>query len=184
MKSILFVCLSTLAFAVHSANVKSPMSPGLWELTSKVTSDDPKVQKAMEQAQQAMANMPPEQKKMMQEMMRKQGMVMASSANGETVSKICISQAMIDQQGLPTQQSGKCTQNFTQDGANYKFSYSCSAPKSSGEGTYTFSGPGSYSMAMTTTSGEGANAQRMRISGRGKLLGSDCGAIKPLQMSK
>jgi hypothetical protein len=183
MKSFALVCLSVLAVSAIAASPKSPMSPGLWEVTSKVTSDDPKVQKAMEQAQQAMANMPPEQKKMMQEMMRKQGMEM-SSANGETKSKVCISQAMIDQQGLPTQQSGKCTQNYTQEGANYKFSYSCSAPKSSGEGTYTFSGPGAYSMAMTANSGEGASAQQMRINATGKLLGSDCGAIKPLQMPK
>ncbi|MCB2028402.1 MAG: DUF3617 family protein, partial [Rhodoferax sp.] len=45
------------------------LQPGLWELTSTMHSGSGQMEKAMAEAQKQMAALPPEQRKMMQDMM-------------------------------------------------------------------------------------------------------------------
>jgi hypothetical protein len=60
-----------LAGALPLAHAQQKLAPGLWE--TKMTVGDKDMQAAMAQARAQMANMPPEQRKMMEGMMAKQG---------------------------------------------------------------------------------------------------------------
>ena len=67
-----------MAVAAASAGAQT-MKPGLWEMTNKM-GGSPEMDQAMVQLQQQMANMPPEQRKMMEGMMAKKGMGMGGAS--------------------------------------------------------------------------------------------------------
>ncbi len=163
-----------ISTGLWAADVKIPVTPGQWEITSKMQHSDPKVQKAMEEAQKAMANMPPEQRKMMEDMMRKQGVQMSSSGDGSTTISMCVTQAMVDQSSWMNQQSAGCTHSTTGGNGKYQMSFSCKDPASSGTGEYAFTGTDAYNFTMDVVSGSGKSAQKMRMTGTGKLLNKNC----------
>jgi len=180
-------CLSCALFAAELSaadSVKVPMSPGLWEVTSRMQSDDPKITKALEEAQRAMDNMPESQRKMMQEMMQKQGVQISAGAPGETKVTMCMTEAMVNQGGMPQQQTGKCSQKTGLSGNTVNFEFACTDPVSSGTGTYVFSGDSSYTMDMKISSGTGSATQNLTLQGNGKRLSDDCGDVKPMVMPK
>ena len=179
--------LSCALFAVNlnaADAVKAPMSPGLWEITSHMQSDDPKIAKAMEEAQRAMANMPESQRKMMEEMMKKQGVQMSAGAPGETKVTMCMTEAMVNQGGIPQQQKGKCSQKTSRSGNTVNVEFACTDPVSSGTGTYVFSSDASYTMDMKIASAARGATQNLTITGTGKRLSTDCGDVKPMVMPK
>ena len=59
---------AVLAFSVWALNAHAQtVKPGLWEMTNKMQSGSGEMEKAMAEAQKAMADLPPEQRKMMQD---------------------------------------------------------------------------------------------------------------------
>ena len=190
--------LSCALFAVNlnaADAVKAPMSPGLWEITSHMQSDDPKIAKAMEEAQRAMANMPESQRKMMQEMMKKQGVQISADAPGETKVTMCMTlypagyythQIMYD--AHVTYPAGwtafTALHEDSRSGNTVNFEFACTDPVSSGTGTYVFSSDSSYTMDMKIASAAGGATQNLTITGTGKRLSTDCGDVKPIVMPK
>jgi hypothetical protein len=172
------IAIASLAMIVSSslwaADVKIPLTPGQWEITSKMQHSDPKVQKAMEEAQKAIADMPPEQRKMMEDMMRKQGMQISSSGDGSTTITMCITQAMVDESSWAHQKGTGCTHNLTGGNGKYQMSFNCKDPATSGTGEYNFTGSDAYDFKMDVISGAGSKAQKMQMSGSGKLLNKNC----------
>ena len=116
--------------------------------------------------------------------MRKQGVQVSAGAPGETKVTMCMTEAMVNQGGIPQQQNGKCSQKTSVTGNIFNFEFTCTDPASSGTGTYTFSDDSSYTMAMKITSGTGSAAQHLTLQGNGKRLGADCGDVKPLVAPK
>ena len=170
--------LSTLALAAGAQTIK----PGLWEMTTRMSSASGEMEKAMADMQKQMAQMTPEQRKMMQDMMGKQGMAMG--AGGSTV-KVCISKEMAERNEVGGGQQGNCKQTSSpRSGNTMKFSYTCSNPPSSGEGQVTFVSPEAYSMKMTSSHMAGGKSEKMTIDSNGKFLSTDCGGIKPTAMPK
>ena len=91
----------------------------------------PEMDKAMVDMQKQLAAMPPEQRKMMQDMMGKQGMAMGPGGNAV---KVCISKEMAARNEPPAQQ-GDCKQETLQKSGNTtKFKFTCSKPPATGEG--------------------------------------------------
>jgi Protein of unknown function (DUF3617) len=165
---------SSLAFA------QSSTKPGLWEITSKMSSPtNPQLAKQMEEAQKAMANMPPAQRKMMEDMMAKQGMSMSPAAGGATAIKVCISPEMASRP--PVEQRQGCTYSFSQSGKTHNFSYKCTNPPGDGEGQITFADADNYSGQMRMNSMQSGKKETMEMQTTGKFLGANCGAIKPMQ---
>ncbi len=165
---------SSLAFA------QSSTKPGLWEITSKMSSPtNPQLNKQMEEAQKQMAAMPPAQRKMMEEMMAKQGVSMSPAAGGATAIKVCISPEMASRP--PMEQRQGCTYKFSQSGSTHNFSFQCTNPPGDGEGQITFANADSYSGKMRINSMQGGKKETMDMQTTGKFLGANCGAIKPMQ---
>src|SRR5829696_269831 len=94
------VAATTFSAGAWGQNLK----PGLWEVTNNMKGGSGDMGQAAAQAQQQMAKMPPEQRKMMEEMMAKQGMRMG--AGGSSV-KMCVTKEMSERNELPAQQ-GDC----------------------------------------------------------------------------
>jgi hypothetical protein len=161
------------------------LKPGLWEMSHKTQTGSGEMEKAMAEAQKQMANLPPEQRKMMQDMMAKQGVSM--SAGGGMAIKVCLTKEMIERNEVAGQQSqqGDCKSTSSpRAGNSMKVSFSCSKPPSSGEGQVTFVSPEAYSMQMTVNTTVAGKSETLKMDSGGKWLGSDCGSVKPPTMPK
>ena len=156
--------------------------PGLWEIQHKM-GGNPEMDKAMAEMQKQLAAMPPEQRKMMQDMMAKQGGAMPTmGAGGGVAMKICITPEMAARNDMPKQTEGDCTTTVTsRSGNTMKMKFVCTNPPSSGEGTYTFCCDTAYPMKMSMTGQHQGKPQNMTMDGQGKWLSADCGSVKPMQ---
>lgn len=160
------------------------IKPGLWEVSSKM-GGNPEMDKAMAQMQQQMAAMPPEQRKMMQGMMAKQGVSMAAGPGGTMLSKMCLTQEMVERNQLPVHEKGNCTNTVSnQSAAGMNIRFVCTDPAATGEGRVNFKGDSAYDMKMTMNTTHQGKAMTTTMDANGKWLGADCGAIKPLVLPK
>jgi Protein of unknown function (DUF3617) len=177
--------LACSLFAASLAFAQSTTKPGLWEVSSKMSSPtNPHMAKQMEEAQKALAAMPAAQRKQMEEMMAKQGVGMSlgsGAAAGATTIKICITPEMAARP--PVEQRQGCTYKFSQSGATHNFSFQCTNPPGDGEGKITFTNADSYNGTMRVNSMQGGKKETIDMQTSGKFLGANCGRIKPLPMA-
>jgi Protein of unknown function (DUF3617) len=172
-----------IAFAAGtllSLNVSAQsMKPGLWEMTHTVKggSGGAEMDKARAQAQEKMANMSPEQRKMMEEMMAKRGMQMGAGPGGGTSIKTCMTKEMVESNQMPSQRGDCKATKHERSGNKLKVAFTCN--NSSGEGEYTFTSPEAFTMKMTMHMNMQGKQETMNMEGSGKWLGADCGNIKP-----
>jgi len=155
------------------------MKPGLWEVQNRMGGEQgAQMAAAQAQMQQQMASMPPEQRKMVQDMMAKQGVSMSPGAGGGMSVRICVTKEMASRNEAPAQR-GDCKQEqFQRSGNTTKFKFTCTNPPSSGEGTVTLHNPESYSMHMKMT---GGRQGPMTMDAQGKFISSNCGNVKPIK---
>ena len=180
-RSTALAILAAASFMAMPAFAQS-MKPGLWEINNQMHSSDGQMEKAMAQAQQQMANMPPEQRKMMQDMMAKQGVQMGAGGGTSVTAKICMSQEMVGRNDFSGQR-GECSHTTSHRmGNTIKYSFICTKPASSGEGEVTFQGRDAYTQKMSITTTVKGKPEKMDMHSRGKWLGNDCGNIKPIAM--
>jgi hypothetical protein len=183
MKNSFRIAAGLLAAVALAAQAQS-MKPGLWEMQTKMQSGSGDIEKAMAQMQQQMAAMTPEQRKMMQDMMGKQGVGIGAAAPGGMSVKVCLTKEMVERNEIPVQQGDCKTTQSPRSGNSMKFSFSCTQPPSSGEGEVTFVSPQAYTSKVTVNTTASGKAERMTVDSQGKWLSAECGAIKPLGASK
>ena len=177
------IALAALACSFGLAQAQS-MKPGLWEMTQKI-GGNAKLDQAQAQMQQQMASMPPEQRKMIEDMMAKQGVKVGAAAGGGTSVKVCMTKEMAERNEVPTQAQGDCKSTVSDRSASgMKIAFSCANPPSSGEGQVRFAGPEAYSMKMTVKTTVQGQPETMTMDGGGKWLAADCGSVKPLAAAK
>ena len=188
MKLPLGIAALLLATSAGYAGAQT-MKPGLWEIATQMQGGSGEMADAMAKAQKQMESLPPEQRKMMQDMMAKRGMQMGTNGGGGMSIKICMTQEMVDRNQVASHQSSgsqnNCTHtNSPRSGNTMQFSFVCTQPPSSGEGRVTFTSPEAYSMKMTSTSTVKGQPTKMDMQTDGHWLGSDCGTIKPFEVPK
>ncbi len=170
------------AFLASAAGAQG-LKPGLWEITNKMQMDGERGRQ-LEQAQAQMAAMPPDQRKMMEEMMARQGVKLGAGGPGGMSVKICMTKEMAERNEMPVQQGDCRTTQQARSGNTMKMAFVCTNPPSSGEGQVTFMGPEAYNMKMAVTTMTQGNSERMTMEGQGRWQGSDCGNIKPMVLPK
>lgn len=151
------------------------IKPGLWQVTNKMKSANAETDQAMSAMLKQMANLPPEQRKMMQDMAAKQGMAMPNvGADGAIGVTTCITPEMAARRQIPTGQQGDCKSNnvATADGMNLAFT--CSNPASKGEGRLRFVGETGFTVSMNVTSSARGKPEQMQVESSGKWLGATC----------
>ena len=177
MKRLAYPAMLVLSVLALDAQAQS-LKPGLWEMTS-TAGGSAEMDKAMAEAQKQMAAMSPEQRKMMQDMMAKQGVNMGTSASGAMSIKICMTKEMVESNDIAPQEGDCKTTSSPRSGNTMKMSFVCTKPPSSGEGQITFAGSEAYNSKMTVTTTSNGKSEKMTMEGQGKWLSAECGAIKP-----
>ncbi len=177
--------LLAAAFAVAATTASAQnLKPGLWEITNKMSGSG-EMGAQMAQAQAQMANLPPDQRKMMEEMMAQRGVKMGAGGPGGGMSvKVCMTREMVERNELPAQQGDCKTTQQSRTGNTMKMAFSCTNPPSSGEGQVTFVSPESYNMKMLVNTSVQGKPEKINMDGAGKWLGADCGTVKPLTLPK
>lgn len=172
---------STLAVGLLASQAQAQvqkMRPGLWEHGFTILNQGGQMAAAMAQMQQSMASLPPEQRKMMEQMMAQQGVSMGPKGNSV---KVCVSKEEADLDRIPPQEG--CTQKVERVNANtIKASFSCKGaagePPSTGDGTITFSSPTAYTGQFTVRTTVDKKPEQLSMSQTGKWLAADCGQFK------
>ena len=171
------VLAPSLLFAAPVAPTK--VKPGLWESSTSLGGADSRLQQAMAMLQ----NLPPEQRKMMEGMMAKQGVTLG--AGGDVQAKVCVTRDMAEAHQLPIRQHGTCTQQISpMVGNTMQFSFRCTNPQASGQGAVTFSSDSAYAGSMTVNSTATGAPETVTVQTAGNWVARDCGAVKPLPMPK
>ena len=168
----------TLGLAALVAQAQK-VTPGLWETQTEMKVGNADMQAQMKRAQEQMAKMPPEQRKMMEDMMAKQGVQMGA-AGGKPSIRYCLTKEQAERNQFPTDNEGRCKQDsLERSGNTVRFKYSCSNPPSSGTGEATFISDKAYTMKMVVegTSAKGQSGQ-MQLASSAKWVASDCGTVK------
>lgn len=175
---LLAVLCTALACPLVSAQASGPkLSPGLWEHSFTLKTQGGQIEKAMKEMQQAMAGMPPEQRRQMEAMLARQGVTVGTQGNSV---KVCLSKEDAERDQLPPAREG-CTQSASRSGNVWNVSFRCAGPPpSSGTGMATIQSPRAYSGNMTIVSDVQGKTEKMEMATTGKWLGADCGAVKPL----
>ena len=96
---------AALVLAGTAGAASAQMKPGLWEITQKMQMGGGQANDQMAQMQQQLASMPPEQRKMVEEMMAKQGVQMGRGGPGGGMAiKMCMTKEMAERNEVPSQQ--------------------------------------------------------------------------------
>lgn len=173
-RTLLLMALSALPLLCSAAD---GMKAGLWELRQKALLD-PAQQAQMDQAKQALANMPPEKRQMMEQMMARGGVQMNLGSGDATISfKVCISKEQAARGDVPVNQTGHCTYENARNGKTGRTHFVCKDPAAEGDGEFTFDGPDHYTSKVTVQT----RGRTITATGEGRWLGADCGDLKPHQ---
>jgi len=172
--------LAMVTIALAAQAQPRTLKPGLWEISSRMQTGSGEMEKAMAQAQKEMASLPPEQRKMMQDMMAKQGVGLGAGGAGGMTVKICMTKEMIERDEIASQEGDCKTARAPWVGNSMKMSFTCAKPPSKGEGQVTIISPQAYSMKMTLDTTASGKPERMAMDNTGKWLSAECGSIKPI----
>ena len=168
-----------LVFAVSGA-LAQKIAPGLWEMTVNTNSAGGEMQANLARMQEQIAKMPPEQRKMMEAMMAKQGVSLGAGAGGGVAIRHCLSKEQAERGDVPQDPEGRCKrESMSRSGSTTSFKFSCTNPPSSGSGEITVSSDKAYAMKMVVDSMMDGKPRRMEMQQSGKWLAADCGALKP-----
>ena len=179
MKKLHSVLLAAALASGAWGAIAQTLKPGLWESHNTMTSSSGQLENVMAEAQKQLAGMPPDQRRLMEGMMTKQGVGMGAGA-GTTTVKICLTPEMVKRNDIATQQ-GDCKQTTApRSGNTMKFSFVCTQPPSSGEGLVTFVSPVAYTLKMALNTTAMGKPEKMKLDASARFLASECGNIKPL----
>lgn len=171
--AIILLCLAALPAMAQT------LKPGLWEINNRIASASPETMAMMQAAQQQLGNMPPEQRKSLEQMMARHGVNMGLGNDGGVKVTYCLTKEMAERQDLPTGQPGQCTSTRTPVPGGMNVSFTCARPQSSGNGQVIFNGNSAFSMRMNVNSSAHGKPQNMLVEGNGRWLGADCGSVAP-----
>jgi hypothetical protein len=129
--------------------------------------------------------LPPAQRRMVEDMMAKQGVGVGGSGGGNNTIKMCVSAEQAARSDLPQRQDGHCTQEVLErSGAKVRYRFTCGGERpASGEGEYTMTSPTEYSGRSTITSTVKGQPEKVEVTNSGRWLGSDCGNIQPMKLN-
>jgi TolA-binding protein len=179
--SALIAPIALSALAAPAMAQPGKMQPGLWEHAMTMKSASGQMEAQMAQMQKELASMPPEQRKMVEDMMARQGVTMGGGAGGRnTTIKMCITPEQAQRAEVP-QQDGNCKQETVERSGNtVRYRFSCAGnPPTTGEGEYTMASPTSYTGRTTVLTQVQGKPEKMEMTQTGRWLAADCGSIKP-----
>lgn len=163
---------NTVKTSNASGNNLPSIAPGLWEHHFTVEGGSGEIQNLLAQAQFAIALMPPEQRKMIEDMAKAQGVDLNLKNQS---AKTCITPDQAKKAELPNPIE-YCTQSITNKTENgFSIRYQCqSNPPVSGRGEIVFHNDKQFSVKAILTTELNNAPQTVRVSQRGKWLSHNC----------
>lgn len=172
------LAITALLFVTGAAWAQQPppIKPGLWQM--QMQHDDPELAASMREMEQEMKNMPPEQRRQMEAMLKQHGVGLGSPG---TVKTCLTKEDLARNDWQSPQHQGNCrTTSSTRTGNTWKFHTSCPAPDATEiDGEVTFVSPDRYTMKSAVTTTEDGQKKTRRMTATSTWLGADCGGIKP-----
>ncbi|SFT96669.1 DUF3617 domain-containing protein [Pseudomonas marincola] len=162
------VCLlPTLASA-------APILPGLWEVSTDKMEVDGKAMPGMEEMFKKVKQMPDEQRKVMEDMMKRQGVRL-----GEKGIQVCMSEEQVNANHLPLLDTNSgCSQNITERTDKvWKFEYLC--PNTRGEGETHFASKKAFTTKVKTHFQTENGEKDGSIESSARWVGADCDTLAP-----
>ncbi|MBY0415461.1 MAG: DUF3617 domain-containing protein [Bdellovibrionales bacterium] len=166
-----------------SSNVFSAdsMKPGLWENTINMKSASGKMEAAMNQMKENMKQMPTDQRKMMEEMMAKQGY---GTKGNSTIVKSCVTKEQAENLEIPQDKNDPCTREvISRSKSTVKVKFTC---KNNGTGTgeFTLDSPTAFRIVADIAGDINGQKEQINFNQTGKWLSADCGNIRPHEIKK
>jgi hypothetical protein len=178
--SLSAVCLFAWGHPAAQAQTAPPVKPGLWQVQTQREVDGQIAR--MPDMSEHLKNMPPEQRKQLEAMMKQHGVDM--SGGGMNDMKICLSKESVDPSQWQRNQ-GTCTTDYvTRTGTMWKWHTSCREPAAETDGEAHFTSTDSYTVKTATTMTVQGQTRTTRMTLNSKWLGPDCGDVKPVTPPK
>lgn len=169
------LALAGSALAVQAQTI----APGLWDVTVNVKSAGGELEAGLARMQQEMARLPPDQRKMMEEMMARQGVAVGAGGVANSF-RHCVSKEQAERGDVPQDADGRCKRDsLERSGSTMRFKFSCANPPTTGTGEFKFSSDKAYTMRLLVDSAAGGQTQRMEMNQSAKWVAADCGSLKP-----
>lgn len=164
----------TLA-AITGAHAQTTQ-PGLWEHHNTLKTASGQWEGQMAQVQQQMAALPPDQRKMMEQMLGQQGLSMGGG--GRTTVQYCVTPEEAAKATIPTHDE-QCRYQITRRTAqSLSVAITCDDEgKSRGEGTVTFQGDKAYQGTFVMHTLIDGQRERMEMTQSGRWLSAQCGQV-------
>lgn len=154
-----------------------PIKPGLWEV--HMQHEGAGMPRQMPDMSEHLKNMPPEQRKQMEAMMKERGVDMSG---GPGKMRICLDKASLDQGRWQGGEQGGCkTDVLSRSATSWKWKSVCTEPQAVSEGEASFATAESYTVRSTTTMTRRGEERTIKTTLNSKWLGADCGDVKPVQ---
>lgn len=173
-------CLPVLFCLSAAAQAQAPavtIKPGLWETSSKVSTQDLQTNQALDMAMQQLGNMPPAQRAQMEAFLAKNGVSAPKvGSDGAIAVRACITPEMAAKKELPLNQKGQCTSRSTPVAGGIDVSFSCTDPASRGSGQVRFSDDSHYTMALDVTTSATGTPHDVKINSTGRWVAATCPA--------
>lgn len=180
--SVMAVLMLGLVSVGAQAAQPPKLKAGLWEMQmqggnmgGQQAPDMAQMQQAMQKMQARLAQMPPEQRKMVEAQMG--GMGMSMGGNGGV--RICLTEEDIKRDAIPVS-DGKCASQVKSRTANrWVMTHACTDPVTSGEAEVVFEGSQAYSVHATGSVTRNGQKQPYDMRMRMQHVSADCGNVKP-----
>lgn len=174
-KTIFALGLSLLAAPAFAGDMKA----GLWEMkTTRQIVDGQDMRAQMQQMQQQMAGLPPEQRKQMEAMMGRQGMAMGPGG----ATRMCISEEMAKRDTPMVDPDGRCQPTkMSRSGSTMRYEFDCvmEGRRTVGKGESTASG-NTINARMDATTTDASGRHTMQTESQMTYLGPDCRGLAPI----
>lgn len=178
LRCLVIAALASIGPAA-SAQTAPPIKPGLWEV--QMEHEGAGMPKQMPDMGEHLKNMPPEQRKKIEAMMKERGVDMSG---GPGRMRICLSKESLDQ-GRWQGDQGRCkTDVLSRSATSWKWKSVCSEPQAVSEGEASFAGPENYTVKTSTTMTQGGQARTIKSTLNSRWVAADCGDVKPVQAPK
>jgi hypothetical protein len=188
MRRSMIACLAAIV-AIPAFAAGFGLKPGLWEtrIVKQVVDGrdmSSQIAGASAQMQQAMANMPPEQRARMEAMMKQHG---GPAIASDGAIRICISPEMASRDRPIVDREGHCQPAVVNHSGNHTtFEFNCNSNGTAmtGKGESTSTGDLIKTQMEMTRRKANGETHVMQSETEMKFLGSDCGDVKPIPAPK
>jgi hypothetical protein len=173
---LIAIALVAGTHGIAAAQSAPPIKPGLWQVQTEREVDGQR--QRMPDMSAHLENMPPEQRRQLEALMKQRGVDMSSGNMNEM--KICLSKDSVDPDQWQRNQGTCKTEYLSRTGTSWKWHTSCREPAAETDGEVTFNNSDSYTVKTATTMTVQGQPRTTGLIFDSRWLGPDCGDVKPV----